>query len=248
MKIKFALKAAALAAALAFSGASHAAIDIPPQDMGVVKDVAGKFLHGFEDEQAIATYGLTGSTLGDPILAFCVQPTVEQGLLAVYSQNTAVTSLSTYAMFADNGLDHRATRIQALFEQNYGSLTTSQARLGFALALWDLVADDGDLTKTTGAQYFTVTSGLDYVSGQPIDLVAAQNMLTNTIGAEVHGTYKYTLFTGRSPGSDVDDSQALLSVTAAVPEADTWAMMVLGLGLVGFMARRKSDESEKFAA
>ena len=41
--------------------------------------------------------------------------------------------------------------------------------------------------------------------------------------------------------------QMLMSVTA-VPEADTWAMLAAGLGLIGFMGRRQSRRSETFSA
>lgn len=245
MKFKTALKAAAVAATLIFSTASHA-IDFPAKDMGLVLDGDGAMLHGNGGAQPVETYDLSGSTLADTILAFCVQPAVEQIGGAVYTQHAAVSSLSSVALFADNGLANRATRIQALFEQNYSRLGTGAERLGFALALWDLVADDGNLT--TGLQAFTGGAvAFDMVSGDSIDLAATQTMLSNTIGASLNGTYQYTLFTGRTIGSAADNSQALLSVSA-VPEADTWAMMAAGLALVGFAGRRKSRQSENRAA
>jgi hypothetical protein len=36
-------------------------------------------------------------------------------------------------------------------------------------------------------------------------------------------------------------------MAAPVPEASTWAMLAIGLGLIGFVGRRKSGASEKFA-
>ncbi|WP_229262881.1 PEP-CTERM sorting domain-containing protein [Duganella radicis] len=248
MKIKTALKAAAVAASLVFATASHAAIDFPAKDTGQVFEfgAGGAMLHPNDGTQPVETYDLSGSTLAAAILAFCVQPTVEQVGGAVYTQHAAVASLSSISLFADNGLDHRATRIQALFEQNYDHLASSADRLGFALALWDLVGDDGSLSS--GAQHFTSDAfALSLDSGDQIDLVAVETMLNNTIGASLSGTYQYTLFTGRTANSAVDNSQALLSVSA-VPEADTWAMMAVGLGLIGFMGRRRSSQSEKFAA
>jgi hypothetical protein len=72
MKIKFALKAAALATTLAFAGASHAAIDIPLKDSGKVLEwgVGGSmFSHG--SDQSVETYNVTDSSLAAEILAFC---------------------------------------------------------------------------------------------------------------------------------------------------------------------------------
>ncbi|HEX5341737.1 MAG TPA: PEP-CTERM sorting domain-containing protein [Duganella sp.] len=246
MKIKTALKAAALATTLAFAGASHAAIDIPLKDSGQVLEtgVGGSMFSGMSN-QPVETYNVTDSSLAAAILAFCVEPLVTQKVGAVYTQQAAVSSVSSISLFSSLGTE-RANRIQALFEQNYGNLNSSADRLGFALALWDLVGDDGNLSS--GIQHFTGDAfGFSMDDGGMIDLVATQAMLDATAGATLHNTYKYTLFTGSTDGGITNDSQALLSVSA-VPEADTWAMMVVGLGLVGFMGRRKSNQSEKFAA
>jgi hypothetical protein len=106
---------------------------------------------------------------------------------------------------------------------------SSANRLGFALALWDLAGDDGNLSS--GLQHFTGDAfGFSMDDGEMIDLVATQAMLDATVGATLHNTYKYTPFTGSTDGGITNDSQAMLSVSA-VPEADTWAMMVVGLGL-----------------
>lgn len=47
--------------------------------------------------------------------------------------------------------------------------------------------------------------------------------------------------------ADRDDFHMLQHIrnAPAVPEADTWAMMALGLGLVGLRLRRKSNKSSK---
>lgn len=41
----------------------------------------------------------------------------------------------------------------------------------------------------------------------------------------------------------IGDGSGTWLVTPAVPEADTWAMMVLGLGLVGLRLRGKKDKT-----
>lgn len=42
-----------------------------------------------------------------------------------------------------------------------------------------------------------------------------------------------------SSGSLTSDSDITLTVTAAVPEPETYAMLLVGLGLIGFMSRKK---------
>ncbi|NVM79727.1 hypothetical protein FHW83_005568 [Duganella sp. SG902] len=251
MKFKTALKAAAVAATLIFSTASHAEITYSPTALGVVFDGGSMLNPAGPGQQGVEVYELADTSLADAILAFCVQPTVAQ---LVGTSYTAHANASLSSLFADNGLQNRAGRIQSLFEQQYAGLTTGHTetdtlnRLAFQLALWDLVADDGNLG--TGLQAFTGdAAAFGVVNGDfvPMDLSVAQSMLTHADGTGLNNSYKFTLFTGRADGSAVDNSQALLSVSA-VPEADAWAMMAAGLALVGFMGRRKSRQGEKFAA
>jgi hypothetical protein len=254
MKIKSALKAAAVAATLIFSGASHAADPITYNStaVGIIWD-GGHMLNPGDmfGEQTVPVYTLGNTTLGADILAFCIQPTVEQGPHTAYTQHSGVVLADLFP--SDVGSIDRAARIHSLFEQNYATLSTGtelqqiQKRVSFQIALWDLVADDGSLTNTHGLQYINGASYAQVAYDNDLvdlDLSMAQGMLTNSETVVATNTYAYTKFTGLS---GTNESQMLLSVSA-VPEADTWAMMVVGLGLVGFMGRRReSDESEKFA-
>lgn len=248
MNFKNALKTAALATALAFSGASQAAITYEPVALGIIWNGGATLT----DAGDASVYSLAGTTLSDAVLAFCIQPTVAQGEATTYTQhNNAV--LSVLFPTISGGID-RAARIHSLFEQNYASLSTgteldqAKKRVSFQLALWDLVADDGSLTNTSGLQYINSGSSASVVHDDnffDLDLSMAQSMLTQSETLATTNNYKYTWFSGVTGAGA--QSQALLSVSA-VPEADTWAMMAVGLGLVGFMGRRKSSKGEKFAA
>jgi hypothetical protein len=237
MKIQFALKTAVIAAALAFSGASHAEIHYTNAGNALVAATGGNSWTGAA-VQSVSVYDLTGTTLGDHILAFCIEPLVQQASGTAY---TEVSNPNLGALFNDATHTGRDTKVKALFETQYASLTNVNAdiqktsRLAFQLALWELVADDGNIFG--GNKYFSSTSTNKYV-------VQANSMLTGIDGYTLLNTYKYTTFNGLANGVA---SQDLISVSA-VPEADTWAMLAAGLGLVGFMGRRKSRQAEKFAA
>ncbi|MYM32332.1 PEP-CTERM sorting domain-containing protein [Duganella sp. CY15W] len=236
MKIKFALKTAAIAAALVFSGASHAAIGYAPHVAGLVTDTHGTLLSGTAS-QGVSAYDLTGTSLGAQILAFCVEAKVAQGDGTVYTEHDKVNLSTLWSGATGN-------KVKALFETSYGTLldgtTVEQKKklLGFQLALWDLIEDDGDMYHGTTQKFST---GLTGNSGAYV--ATAQQMLTAASTHTLTNMYNYSTFTGVAGSTH---SQNLLSVSA-VPEADTWAMMAVGLGLIGFMGRRKSDESEKFA-
>lgn len=240
MNIKFALKAAAFATTLAFSTLSLAA-DADPyshgyNDTGLVVDVGHLFRNndtGVFQSQGIAIYDMTNlNKASQSFMAFCIEPTIDLVGSAQYYANYNA-SLSDFT-------EDRIKGIKALYETSYKSLGSTESKLAFQLALWDISADDGNIYDTHGIQYFSSTE-----EGEPVAL--ADGMLTKAKAYLASGgtlnTYTYTTFT--SPGS-----QTLLgaSITTAVPEADTWAMLVAGLGLIGFMSRRRSGKMEKITA
>jgi MYXO-CTERM domain-containing protein len=55
------------------------------------------------------------------------------------------------------------------------------------------------------------------------------------------GGTMYVGFTGGTAGTDADQRITSFSVTSAVPEADTYAMLLAGLGLVGLIGRRRKS-------
>ncbi|WP_124948687.1 PEP-CTERM sorting domain-containing protein [Sulfuriferula thiophila] len=62
-----------------------------------------------------------------------------------------------------------------------------------------------------------------------VGAVMAFSIIGNANATEVHGLHKI----------EVGESESC----PPVPEADTWAMMAVGLGLVGMRLRRKSGKS-----
>ncbi|MHA4871271.1 PEP-CTERM sorting domain-containing protein [Duganella sp. PWIR1] len=237
MNIKFALKAVAVAATLIFSGASHA-IDYNPAEVGMIFDAANTPLLKpmAPGVQLVEVFTLSGTSAGTDILAFCIEPKVDQQPLTTYTEDKNA-SLPTW--FSNKGLADHSAAVKKLFNSSYASLFTgttdemSTKRLGFALALWDVVADDGNIYGGTGQAF---SADLDD------DIVKAADVMLHA--APTSAQYSYSIYAGTSSAGA---SQNLISVSA-VPEADTWAMLLVGLGMVGFMGRRKSDKSAKFEA
>ena len=229
MQIKFtAIKAAVLAASLAFSGAAFASTYNSQAIVGaggLVLNFAGKNFNG-TPAVGIPVIELTNAVNPqDSFLAFCIEPKVDLQQHTVYTGATATLTNS----------------VKALYETSYASaIQNADGQKAFQLALWELVADDGNIYNSHGAQYFI--SGADSSADaafQMLDLASKHTVLNNM--------YTYTSFTGI--GSNGQASQQLLGVSMAapVPEASTWAMLGLGLGLIGFMGRRKSGQDQKFA-
>ncbi|HEX7985141.1 MAG TPA: PEP-CTERM sorting domain-containing protein [Duganella sp.] len=231
MKIKFnAIHAAVFAVTVALSGVAAAAgtYNSKPLDNagGLVVNFDGQNFNG-TPFVGIPVLELTNTVNAqDSFLAFCVQPNVDLQQYTVYTAGKASVK----------------NEVKALYETSYASaMKDTVTQKAFQLALWELVADDGDIyAQQGGSQYFT--SGADESADAAFHMLemAAEHTVLNNM-------YNYTSFTGI--GANGKASQELLGVSmaAAVPEASTWAMLGLGLGLIGFMGRRKSGQDQKFA-
>ena len=161
--------------------------------------------------------------------AYCFAPTVDTLTNAIYT--------ATFNVFVKDS-------VKALFEMAYANTLTSvgtgdstDAQIAFQLALWEL--QDGNSDLFSGEQYYT--------RGNDANVEAAQILIDNIQGYQLKNMYTYTRFSG-AVGDQV--SQTMLGVSP-VPEVGTWAMMGLGLALVGVMGRRRRKDDglgdEKFA-
>jgi hypothetical protein len=236
MKIKHALNTAAIAIALAFSGASHASTDgdaynrqVQDPSGGLLVDVGATLINpepGFPfPAVSVSVYEMTNATdYRQTFLAYCFQPDVQLGQFSTYS--------ATYAV----GTSVVSNSVRALYETAYEStIGNADKQFSFQLALWELRSDNSNLYS--GNQAFTSDDSRIGDAQWMLDEAAKVTTL--------NGTYLYTIFTGVNPDNSV--SQTLIGA-APVPEADTWAMLAAGLGMIGLLGRRKSRRAEKFAA
>ncbi len=220
------LQAAVAATVLTFAGVSHAA-DIytnqSPTETVVSIDAAGAAFFGQDREFngklqiGVSVYEMFNT--GKPsqqYLAYCIEPAV------TFWGGDYTATYNTQP----------AAKVRQLYESSFAStLGNTSNQVAFQLALWELAVDDGNLS--TGDQKYVINSA------SPAEFHLAETMLLNarsTSLAVEH--YNYVTF-------NQTDSQTLLGVSA-VPEADTWAMMALGLGMLGLVGRRQ-QKNEKFA-
>jgi hypothetical protein len=139
---------------------------------------------------------------------------------------------------------------------NYSGAFTLDVKSGVATSGTG-VFHDGNATETMtlltggGAQEFndgTVLSPL--TSNLPIDL----NGLTFAVGPDTtnfrndaglniwfqNGAYDTALFGHIAGGAENYQYNGVAATVAAVPEPATWTMLILGVGMIGFAARRRS--------
>ena len=151
-------------------------------------------------------------------LAFCLDPHV--------ALNSGANSYSSGTFAASDS-------IKRLYEGYYSSSvanasSNANGAAAFQLALWELNNDNTNL----------LTGDLRFKNLSNAVVAEANTMLGVATGnGAIQNLYSYTSLTSVNPAS-----QTLLSVSP-VPEAQTWAMLVAGLGLLGFMARRRKGAS-----
>jgi hypothetical protein len=149
--------------------------------------------------------------------AFCIEPSQwSSGSALSYS----VTSLSSLG-------SARATDVAALYSQSFSSTANNnQNSAAFQLALWELSKDDGSLSSGNVQKTSSTAAAV---------VTAANSMISNAKNGTMGNThYAFNLYTNAS-----NQDYLVASITAAVPEPETYAMMLGGLGLIAFTARRR---------
>lgn len=225
MTLKFALKTIAIAAALTFAGASQA-INISTHSSTTFSNSAMD-LNG---RNAVRLIEWDVHTTQGSFLAFCIEPDV----------GGHSTDTSYVATVGDP-----TTAIMKLYETSYADVVaggTAKAA-AFQLALWEMM----DTQNFTTGSFKLPTTGYSRAGNEDIALDAYLMVQEANDYKGLLNSYKYTTYTSAVGVDGMHTSQTVLSVSP-VPEADAWAMLAAGLGLIGFMGRRQSRRGEKFAA
>lgn len=152
--------------------------------------------------------------------AFCIE----------LDQSHADTGFKSYTVGSFSS--GQSTLLQGLFSSSYAGLSTDRDRAAFQTAVWEITHEtSGALNASAGTfkfEYLNLESTAD-------DDQAFLNQVNGFLqsAADYRGTAKYALTKLESA-----TYQDLLTVTA-VPEPESYAMLLAGLGVVGFVARRR---------
>ena len=168
----------------------------------------------------------TGLWNGNSFSAMCVDVMRTLNLGTTYTNFTAMTPAAYGFTTTQVGLFNR------LYTNYYGASRASNVNAAaFQLATWEITYD-GDSALNLAANTFTLGS-----TGNAAAVTLAGTWLA-TLAAQNTGNWSFTVLDSATVHGGQSATQDLL-VAIPVPEPSTYALLLAGLGMVGFIARRR---------
>jgi len=171
--------------------------------------------------------------------------TYELTVVASFSQTTTQIDPNTASTVIQNGGSFAIYR-DTIIDRDY---TTDSGFTNGDVIMSGIITGGGGVAATFGSAIFGANditvqvTGFDAAVFEPDTIASAEGIFTlrlgNSADASFLGSVDNVLGNGANDAGDYKfaaDGYA----TLAVPEAETYAMMLAGLGLVGFMARRRA--------
>ena len=220
--------AAALFAGLALVSSAASAADISLKYTGIAGGGVSVAIEQLGKNSATTAGFLEFSTSDSKSFsAYCVE-------LGQYTSN----SLQTYTVGSFNPT--QGTNLQNLLSASYASVDTNTERAAFQLAVWEL-------THETKAGKFSVTDGAigDVSQGFNLnDSTANYSSLVSQVNSYLDAGAAYTgasLYQIEKLSNGEHQDLMRFNAVSAVPEPTSYALLLAGLGVIGFVSRRRSN-------
>jgi hypothetical protein len=176
--------------------------------------------------------------------------------------STATAANTQYSVFAGDSLGGVATGDRSIFTTSAASTlaTMSNTQLATSLGNFDTYITATNAlgnhgTVASGASSSLASANADYagvsnaygtagkignVGGDTNGAIGSSLSVFNIANNGTSGLTNATVIKVNGAAFNLSSTGGLTYSVAAVPEADTWTMMLVGLGLMGFIARRRT--------
>jgi hypothetical protein len=247
---------------LGFSGAAMAAPSkitvtgvignsVTAEDVALQYDLSSWFGKTYTLEMTVDAEGVTGTSLtevGIPGLVLNTWAPVQVshslmiGGVLVSASAGSYASVETVNNFTvPSGLPTNSLPPGMVVGNTYDSYMVSLDGVGFGCV--DGVCDSSDDIHENfwmDPEYFWDTNQVDAIADGNLPVLSGAPYFTQGFGFMQINFEQWSATTGAMSAGFIDTSVTSMTVTA-VPEAETYAMMLAGLGLVGFMAKRRKQ-------
>lgn len=202
--------------------ASQAAEAITIKWQGV--DVAGVKLSTVDGTATTSGYSTTALNYtyvatNESFLAYCIEPSQGNGRAGIARE---------YDVGSFTGV--QAQHLQALFSTSYASLSTYNDKAAFQLALWELVRETGTTMDFSAGSFKLTSTDANSVAVSTL----ANSFLSNALAYTGPAKYELT----RLSNATLQDL-VVATPMAPVPEPESYALFLAGLGAIGLIARRR---------
>ncbi len=220
MKNRFSTLAAALALAAGAQSALAADISIKWEGNAAQAGVALKSydltlsseVEVFDDLALQLKY--TNLTTGSSFVAFCIEPLASNSVLP-----------ADYSVSSFTGA--QATHLAALYQTSFSTSMNATQQAAFQLAVWEFTQE----TAVNGAMTYGTQTGTFISNGPSHVLSLADTYVQNALNFTGTSTYQVI----KLSNANYQD----LVMAAAVPEPESYALFLAGLGAMGLIARRR---------
>lgn len=213
-----------LALAAASVAAQAATVDVTY--MG--KDTSSPVVRTSQTGQVAAGVLNYVDTVSGSFLAYCIEP----------AQPNALTAFGAQTYTVDTFSGNQATLLQGLFSSTYGAVQTTTQQAAFQLAVWEITRETAstlDVSLNAGSFYLRPANSSPAAQQTAASLQSLANGYLSA-AQNYQGASLYTL--NRLTNATYQD--LVVAVPAnAVPEPETYALLLGGLGIVGLVARRR---------
>lgn len=187
----------------------------------------------------VTKHELAGVPVASPLLDDTYELTVvanfTQDVTAVNAQTSeiSVNSGGTFSLYRDTTRDRNFTTDSGFTDGDLIMTGTILGGIGAATSLGGMIFGATDIT--------IAVTGFDAAVYEPDTIAAAGGIFTLRLGNPSDESFLSEVTSVQGIGVEGNFLYAADGyATLAVPEAETYAMMLVGLGLVGFMARRRT--------
>ena len=191
------------------------------------------------------TYDLTTDpNRNSPFQTFCVDIFHDFNFAVQsvdYSPTSSPSGLSTYAI---NNLDRLYTMYHSKIDSTSIKSSTAVNESAFQLAIWAIVNDGAAINQ----------SGVFDLNGGPIQfsndstgsaISTAKSWLNSLANATSNYNAQFLMVQNQGPANSWGAQDVVyFTLASPVPEPQTYAMLLAGLGLVGFLARRRKNHHD----